>query len=268
VRLEIVKEKPVFSREMGIEFINVSFAYSNRVQVLRRLNLQVPPGKTVAIVGPTGSGKSTITKLLLRFYQPSEGKIGVGGVDIENCDPHSLRLQIGLVSQDVFLFPGTIYENIAYGRPNATREQVAAAARQAYVDEFTIKLPLGLDTVIGERGQKLSGGQRQRLSIARVILKNPPILVLDEATSAVDNETEAVIQRSLAEVSKGRTTLVIAHRLSTVVHADHIYVVAGGEIVEQGTHEALLQKNQIYSQLWHLQIRQPTTGAQPMGSVL
>ncbi|MNK06250.1 putative multidrug export ATP-binding/permease protein [compost metagenome] len=255
INLENAKPKASFKKDMGLEFKDLSFSYANHIPVLKNINLSVPPGKTVAIVGPTGSGKSTITKLLLRFYNPTKGKIYLGNQEITECDTRDLREQIGLVSQDVFLFHGTIFENIAYGNPTATREQVAEAARKAHADEFIDQLPEGLDTVIGERGQKLSGGQRQRLSIARVILKNPPVLILDEATSAVDNETEAVIQKSLAEISKDRTTIVIAHRLSTVTHADRIYVVARGQIVEEGTHNELLEKAQVYSQLWNLQVR-------------
>ncbi|UOF02137.1 ABC transporter ATP-binding protein [Bdellovibrio reynosensis] len=257
IQLETLKPSVMFNKDMSIDFKNLSFSYANGIPVLKNIDLQVPAGKTVAIVGPTGSGKSTITKLLLRFYQATQGKILLGGLDIETCDPRNLRGQIGVVSQDVFLFHGTIYENISYGAPGATREEVLAAAKKAYADEFIDKLPQGIDTIIGERGQKLSGGQRQRLSIARVILKNPPVLILDEATSAVDNETEAVIQKSLAEISKDRTTIIIAHRLSTVTHADKICVVVNGEIAEEGTHEALLQKGQTYAQLWNLQIRKP-----------
>ncbi|HEY1079256.1 MAG TPA: ABC transporter ATP-binding protein, partial [Bdellovibrio sp.] len=254
--LEKEKSAGQFSAQMNVEIKDVSFSYNAETPVLNHVNMTVPAGKTVAIVGPTGSGKSTITKLLLHFYKASSGSVLVGGVNVDACDLQALRSRIGLVSQDVFLFHGTIYENIAYGKPGATREEVMAAARKAYADEFIDRLPQGLDTLIGERGQKLSGGQRQRLSIARVILKNPPVLILDEATSAVDNETESVIQKSLAEVSKGRTTIVIAHRLSTVTHADNIYVLAQGKVVEQGTHAELLHQNQVYSQLWNLQIRQ------------
>lgn len=256
VNLETAKPKAQFGKDMGLHFKNISFSYANHIPVLKDVDLKVPSGKTVAIVGPTGSGKSTITKLLLRFYDPTAGEILVGDQDITKCDTRDLREHIGLVSQDVFLFHGTIFENVAYGRPEATREEVWEAVKKAHADEFINKMPEGLDTVIGERGQKLSGGQRQRLSIARVILKNPPILILDEATSAVDNETEAVIQKSLAEVSKDRTTIVIAHRLSTVTHADVIYVVAKGQIVESGTHEQLLSQAKVYSQLWNLQVRQ------------
>ncbi|MFV8258500.1 ABC transporter ATP-binding protein [Bdellovibrio bacteriovorus] len=251
VNLESTKAAREFDHAKGIEFSHLDFAYSNGVPVLNNVNIQVPAGKTVAIVGPTGSGKSTVTKLLLGFYKPSAGKILFGGQNTADCDPKDLRSQIGLVSQDVFLFHGSIYDNIAYGSPGATREAVLDAANKAHAMEFIEKLPEGLDTVIGERGQKLSGGQRQRISIARVILKNPPVLILDEATSAVDNETEAVIQASLAEATKGRTTIVIAHRLSTVTQADNIYVVAQGGVVESGTHQELLQNRKMYFQLWN-----------------
>ncbi|MBX3041809.1 MAG: ABC transporter ATP-binding protein [Bdellovibrionaceae bacterium] len=246
--------KPRPSR-MEVAFKDVDFAYANGIPILKKINLHIPAGKTVAIVGPTGSGKSTITKLLLRFYETTQGSITIDGEDVRGFNPQDLRKEIGLVSQDTFLFHGTILENIAYGSPGASREQIMKAAEQAYADEFINKLPLGLDTVIGERGQKLSGGQRQRISIARVILKNPPLLILDEATSAVDNETEALIQKSLQEISKGRTTIIIAHRLSTVTHADRIYVVADGLLAESGTHQELLEKGALYAQLWNLQVR-------------
>ena len=246
---------PLTNERTEVHFENVNFAYSNGVPVLKDLNLTVPDGKTVAIVGATGSGKSTLTKLLLRFYTPTTGTIRLGGSDILALDPQRLRQRIGLVSQDVFLFEGTIFENIAYGSKSATRADVEAAARRAYADEFIRSLPEGFETPIGERGQKLSGGQRQRLSIARALLKNPPVLVFDEATSAVDNETESLIQRSLRELSLNRTTLIIAHRLSTVVHADVIYVLAKGEIAEWGTHAELLARNGTYSQLWSFQVR-------------
>lgn len=251
VNLETAKTPRPFDHSRGIEFSNLSFAYSNGVPVLKDVSLTVPAGKTVAIVGPTGSGKSTITKLLLGFYRQTSGDIVFGGVSTKDCGNTDLRSQIGLVSQDVFLFHGSILENIAYGCPAATREQVLEAARKAHALEFIEKLPDGLDTIIGERGQKLSGGQRQRISIARVILKNPPVLILDEATSAVDNETEAVIQASLAEATKGRTTIVIAHRLSTVTGADQIHVLVQGQIAESGTHKELLAQGRIYSQLWN-----------------
>ncbi|MFS4457752.1 ABC transporter ATP-binding protein [Bdellovibrio sp. HCB2-146] len=251
VNLEKSKAKLNFDHSKGIEFKNVSFSYSNGLPILNDVSVEVPAGKTVAIVGPTGSGKSTLTKLLLLFYQAKAGEIRIGGQSVGDADPQDLRSQIGLVSQDVFLFHGSIYDNIAYGMPGATRESVIEAAKKAHAWEFIEKLPQGIDTLIGERGQKLSGGQRQRISIARVILKNPPVLILDEATSAVDNETEAVIQESLAEATKGRTTIVIAHRLSTVTSADNIYVLAQGKVVEKGNHQELLANKKTYFQLWN-----------------
>lgn len=250
VRLEKTRPKQSYDHALGIRFEKLTFSYGNDVPVLKNINIQVSAGKTIAIVGPTGSGKSTITKLLLGFYKPTSGEVIFAGRDIETCDPQDLRSQIGLVSQDVFLFQGTIYENIAYGKPGATKEEVIQAARKAHAWEFIERLPQGLDTLIGERGQKLSGGQRQRLSLARVILKDPPVLILDEATSAVDNETESIIQASLAEATRGRTTIVIAHRLSTVTMADTIYVVVAGQIVEHGTHQELLDMKKTYYQLW------------------
>ncbi len=255
IQLEVKKGGARFSSQLGIDFKGVHFAYKNQLPILNDVTLTVPAGKTVAIVGPTGSGKSTITKLLLHFYVANKGEILIGGVGINDCDPQDLRAQIGLVSQDVFLFDGTVFENIAYGSDGATRVQVEAAARKAYADGFINNLPEGLDTAIGERGQKLSGGQRQRIAIARVIMKNSPILIFDEATSAVDNETESAIQKSLVEISRERTTIIIAHRLSTVVHADHIYVLDQGRVVEQGTHAELLRQGRTYQQLWNLQVR-------------
>jgi ATP-binding cassette subfamily B protein len=234
-------------------FEDVRFSYSAGADVLRGLTVDVPPGHTHAIVGATGAGKSTVVKLLLRLYEPTGGRITVDGRDIRDLSFASLRGAIGFVSQDVFLFHGTVRENIAYGRPDATAEQVEQAARLAEAHEFITALPEGYDTVVGERGQKLSGGQRQRLSIARAIVRNPAILVLDEATSAVDNETEAAIQRSLDRVAQGRTMLVIAHRLSTVRHADRIHVLERGEVVEAGTHEELVEHGGLYAALWRVQ---------------
>jgi ATP-binding cassette subfamily B protein len=217
-----------------IEFRDLSFAYADGNPVLEHIDLKIEAGETIAFVGQTGSGKSTLIKLLLRFYSPNSGQILLDGQPIDTLGLDSLRRRIGFVSQDVFLFQGTIAENIAYGSADATDEQIHAAAAAAEATEFIERMPLGFDTVVGERGQKLSGGQRQRLSIARALLKDPPVLILDEATSAVDNETEAAIQRSLQRILHSRTTLVIAHRLSTIVHADRIYVVDKGRIVEQG----------------------------------
>ncbi|WP_293762257.1 ABC transporter ATP-binding protein [uncultured Aquitalea sp.] len=230
----------------------VDFAYGE-APVLSGVSLTVAPGQTVAFVGSTGSGKSTLVKLLLRFYEPNAGRLLLDGQDIRELSLTDLRRAIGYVSQDVFLTDGTVADNIAYGQPDASRDAVIAAARAAEAHDFISALPEGYDTRIGERGQKLSGGQRQRLALARAILKNPPLLVLDEATSAVDNETEAAIQRSLDVVSRGRTTLVIAHRLSTVRHAHAIHVMEQGRIVESGTHDALLERNGVYAALWRLQ---------------
>ncbi|WP_448514348.1 ABC transporter ATP-binding protein [Parathermosynechococcus lividus] len=245
------------SRVKGeVAFRDVSFAYAGRSAVLKHINLTIPAGQTVAIVGSTGSGKSTLVKLLLRFYEVQQGCVCIDGIDIREYRLQDLRAAIGWVSQDVFLFHGTVFENIAYGTFDATLTEVIQAAKMAEAHEFIEQLPQGYDTVVGERGQKLSGGQRQRLAIARAILKDPPILVLDEATSAVDNETEAAIQRSLAHITEHRTTIAIAHRLSTIRHANCIYVMEQGNIVEQGTHEALLAQEGLYYSLWQLQTGQ------------
>ena len=239
-----------------IKFEKVSFGYADGGDVLRGLNIRVPSGETHAIVGATGAGKSTVIRLLMRFHDPRSGRVLIDGHDLRELSYVSLRDAMGYVSQDVFLFHGTVRENIAYGRPGATHEQIVAAARSAEADEFIQALPNGYDTVVGERGQKLSGGQRQRLSLARAILRDPAILVLDEATSAVDNETEAAIQRSLAQVTKGRTSLVIAHRLSTVRDADCIWVLEAGQVVESGTHDELVEMGGLYAALWRVQTGQ------------
>lgn len=244
---------PAESVKGDIEFHNISFAYSNRQPVIENLSLNIPAGKTIAIVGSTGSGKSTLIKLLLRFYEINQGKITLDNLSLQDIVIYDLRKAIGLVSQDVFLFHGSVRENIAYGNPDATIEDIIAAAKMAEAEEFIMQLPQGYETIVGERGQKLSGGQRQRLSIARAILKNPPILILDEATSAVDNETEAAIARSLERITQHRTTIMIAHRLSTIRHADCIYVLEYGKIVEQGKHEELLLNQGIYNNLWKVQ---------------
>lgn len=237
----------------NITFDNVSFAYADGRPVIRGLSLNVASGETVAFVGATGAGKTTIASLLLRFYEPQSGRILLDGCDIRELTQESLRRQIGLVQQDVFLFGDSVRYNIAYAKPDATADEVQAAAKAAAADEFIQKLPAGYDTEVGERGVKLSGGQKQRLAIARVFLKNPPIVVLDEATSALDNITEQQIQRELDELAVGRTTLIIAHRLSTIRHADKIVVLDEGTVVECGTHEELLARRGHYFALYSKQ---------------
>jgi ATP-binding cassette subfamily B protein len=237
----------------ALRFEDVQFGYGDGPAVVTGLSLDIPAGETHAIVGATGAGKSTIVKLLLRLYEPSSGRITLDGVPIDELTFTSLRGALGFVSQDVFLFQGTVRENITYGRPEATDDEVVRAATLAEAHAFIQELPLGYDTIVGERGQKLSGGQRQRLTIARAILRDPAVLVLDEATSAIDNETEAAIQRSLAHVSEGRTTIVIAHRLSTVRHAHRIHVLERGEVIEAGTHDELVEHGGLYAALWRVQ---------------
>ncbi len=254
-----------------VAFEDVSFRYSwrdyegysdQRPHVLRDLSLRIPAGTTAAIVGPTGSGKTTIIKLLLRFYDVESGRVCLDGRDVRDLTFEALRGAIGLVSQDVFLFHGSVRENIAYGTFDATLDEIVAAARIAEAHEFIMQLPDGYDTIVGERGQKLSGGQRQRISIARAVLKDPAVLILDEATSSVDNETEAAIQRSMERISQGRTMIVIAHRLSTVRNADRIFVLENGALVEQGTHEALAgARGGLYAGLWRVQTGEGTRGA-------
>ena len=245
----------------AVKFDDVNFAYrlATEQPVIDSLSLEMKAGDTTAIVGATGSGKSTIVKLMLRFYDILSGSVSIDGIDIREANLTDIREAIGLVSQDVFLFHGTVRENIAYGKPAATQPEIEAAAKAAEAHDFICDLPNGYETIVGERGQKLSGGQRQRLSIARAVLKDPPILVLDEATSAVDNETEAAIQRSLERIAVGRTTIVIAHRLSTVRNADQIYVLDRGRLSEQGSHETLLANNGIYARLWRVQTGERTT---------
>ena len=256
---------PVEQVRGEITFNDVNFSYDgNRISgngqllsqvhpVIRDLSIQIPAGNTIAIVGATGSGKSTLVKLLLRFYDVQDGSIRIDDLDIKKLRLSDLRGAIGFVSQDVFLFHGTVQENISYGTFDASFDQITVAAKTAEAHDFIVNLPQGYDTIVGERGQKLSGGQRQRLSIARAVLKDPPVLILDEATSAVDNETEAAIQRSMARIIVGRTTIMIAHRLSTVRHADLIYVMDQGVIREQGKHEELVASGGIYADLWRVQ---------------
>ena len=236
-----------------LEYENVSFAYEDNPAVLHQVNFTVEAGRTVALVGPSGGGKTTICSLLPRFYDVTEGAIRIDGQDVRDWKLASLRSAIGLVQQDVYLFAGTIRDNILYGRPDATASEVVAAAKQANIHEFINSLENGYDTYVGERGVRLSGGQKQRISIARVFLKNPAILILDEATSALDNESERHIQKALEQLAKERTTLIIAHRLSTIRHADEIIVINEGRIQERGTHSELLAKDGLYAQYYNMQ---------------
>ena len=232
---------------------DVSFHYSDDdTPVLSHVSIEIPAGKSIALVGPSGSGKTTICSLLPRFYDVTGGRVTIDGKDVRTLTLKSLRSQIGMVQQDVYLFSGTIRDNIAYGRPGASMDEIIAAAKRANIHDFIEELPDGYDTFVGERGARLSGGQKQRISIARVFLKNPPILVLDEATSALDNESERWIQQSLEELSEGRTTITIAHRLSTIRNADEIIVITEDGIAERGTHESLLQQNGIYAHYYNM----------------
>jgi ATP-binding cassette, subfamily B, bacterial len=240
---------------------DVSFGYDEDSTVLRNINLSIEPGQTVALVGPTGAGKTTLCHLIPRFYEPREGSITLDGHPVESLTLESLRRQVGLVQQDVFLFTGTIRDNISYGRPDATLDEIKAAAERAEIHDFILSLPDGYDAWIGEKGILLSGGQKQRISIARAFLKNPPILLLDEATSALDNHTEARIQKALEELSRGRTSLIIAHRLSTVRHADKIVVLTSEGIVEEGSHGELYERDGLYRRLYDSQFTGIPSGA-------
>jgi ATP-binding cassette subfamily B protein len=239
----------------AVAFEGIRFRYAGQPWLFDGLDLTLEARRTTGIVGVTGAGKSSLTKLLLRFYEPEAGRVTLDGVDVRELALEDLRGAIGLVSQDVFLFHGTVRDNITYGRPDASLDEVRAAARIAELDDWVVSLPDGYDTLVGERGQRISGGQRQRISLARAVLKDPPVLVLDEATSSVDNETEAAIQRSLLRIAAGRTTLVIAHRLSTVRAADRIVVLEGGRVVEDGRHAELLARGGVYAQLWNTEAR-------------
>ncbi|WP_270474840.1 ABC transporter ATP-binding protein [Clostridium cochlearium] len=264
--LEILNTKPEIEDVPGsidlknpkgeIEFKDVTFSYDAESTVLEGINIKIEKGKTVALVGSSGSGKTTLCNLIPRFYEVDSGVIKIDGKNIRNIKLKSLRDSIGVVQQDVYMFAGTIKENIAYGKPNATDEEIYMAAKMANAHEFIMNLEKGYDTFVGERGAKLSGGQKQRISIARVFLKNPPILILDEATSALDNVSEKYIQQSLDELSKNRTTLVIAHRLSTIKNADEILVLTENGIQEKGTHEELIEKKGIYEYLYNMQFKE------------
>ncbi len=262
---ELDKEPAIKDKEGAVElsgvhgdirYEHVSFAYEDGTQVLDDLSLEIAKGETVAFVGPSGAGKTTISNLLPRFYEVDSGRITIDGVNIQDVTLQSLRHHIGIVQQDVFLFPGTIRENVLYGRLDATEEEVLTAIELAHLGQVIDDMPEGLDTMIGERGVKLSGGQKQRVAIARMFLKNPPILILDEATSALDTETESVIQESLGSLAKGRTTLIIAHRLATIKQATRIVVIDEQGIVEQGTHDELMSKQGAYKHLYDAQFRE------------
>jgi ATP-binding cassette subfamily B protein len=243
------------SREnCGIEFEDVHFHYGNNIQILNGFNLTIKHGETIGIAGTTGSGKSTFIKLLLRLYDIDRGAITIGGVDIRDVRLNDLRHHISLVSQDTYLFHGTIYENIAYGNETATLQDVIAAAKHAEFDDFVQTLPDKYESMVGERGIKLSGGQKQRLSIARAILKNAPVMIFDEATSSVDTETEKCIKKNLDKITKGKTAIIIAHRLSTIRNADRIVVINDGQVVEQGKHDALIKAKGTYAELWGIQV--------------
>ena len=235
--------------EGEIKFNNVSFSYNDKTEVLKDINLTIYKGQTIALVGPSGSGKTTFCSLIPRFYEVNDGSITIDGIDIRDVTLESLRRNIGMVQQDVYMFSGTVEENILYGKPDAAKEEVINAAKLANAHDFIMELENGYNTFVGERGAKLSGGQKQRISIARAFLKNPPILILDEATSALDNESERLVQESLKILAKGRTTLIIAHRLSTIKNADNIVVLTANGIEEQGTHKELLEKGGVYASL-------------------
>lgn len=261
--LEVIETEPdIFDRpdavtlndvKGDIEYRDVSFSYNSSEKVLDHINLKIKAGQTIALVGPSGGGKTTLCSLLPRFYDVTSGSVTIDGIDVRNIKLKSLRDAIGIVQQDVYLFSGSIRDNIAYGKPDATDEEIIEAARKANIHDFIMSLEDGYNTYVGERGARLSGGQKQRISIARVFLKNPKILILDEATSALDNESERRIQASLDLLSQGRTTIVIAHRLSTIRNADEIIVIGDDGIIERGTHDSLLRANGVYARYYNLQ---------------
>jgi ATP-binding cassette subfamily B protein len=260
---EEIKDKPgvndLITGEGAIQFKRVSFSYEPNRQILFDVSFEIPAGCTVAVVGQSGSGKSTLARLLFRFYDASEGCILINDQDIRDITQKSLRSAIGIVPQDTVLFNDSIYYNIAYGRPEATREEVFEAAKSAYIHAFIEGLPDQYETTVGERGLKLSGGEKQRVAIARAILKNPRILIFDEATSALDSKSEKVIQSELKRIASNRTTLIIAHRLSTIADADQIMVMDKGSIIERGTHHELLASNGSYARMWELQQQEEQT---------
>lgn len=248
------------SREISVCFEQVGFGYDARRTILQSVDLSIPAGKTLAVVGHSGAGKSTLSRLLFRFYDVNSGRITMNGVDIRDYTQASLRAHIGIVPQDTVLFNDTIYYNIAYGCPEASREAVLEAARAAHIHDFVLALPDGYETIVGERGLKLSGGEKQRVAIARTLLKNPPVLIFDEATSALDSATEKSIQHELDLISADRTTLIIAHRLSTIINADEIAVMDGGRVIERGDFRSLLEKNGRFAEMWRLQQQDESAG--------
>jgi len=262
---EIIREHPEATdpgRVNGkIAFENIAFGYDDETQVLRNVSFTIEAGQVVGIVGPTGSGKSTVLSLVPRFYDPKGGRILIDGVDVATFKLDALRAQVGFVLQETVLFRGTIRENIAYGRPGATDEEVFAAAKIANADEFISRMPHGYDTIVGERGDTLSGGQRQRIGIARAVIRNSPIMILDEPTAALDTESEHLVIDALRELMKGRTVIMIAHRLSTISEADKIVVLKDGVVAEEGSHSALLALGGVYAELHRIQYQ--TTGASP-----